>query len=77
MDCIMCKGSLIDSTTNHVVSLKNSIIIVKDVPCQECVQCGEKYFDDSVTMELERIVGQLRDSIPPEIAVVQYRHQVA
>ncbi|MBR1859883.1 MAG: YgiT-type zinc finger protein [Selenomonadaceae bacterium] len=25
------------------VNYKNSLIIIKNVPCVECVQCGEKF----------------------------------
>ena len=41
--CMYCKNSTtINSTTTHVVNYKNCIIVIKNVPCLECEQCGEK-----------------------------------
>ena len=29
------------STTIHTVQLKNCVVVIKNVPCMECEQCGE------------------------------------
>ena len=45
--CMFCKCDTVkQSTTTHVVNYKNSIIVIKNVPCEECEQCGEKYYTD-------------------------------
>ena len=47
--CMYCKNSTaVESTTTHVVNYKNCIIVIKNVPCLECEQCGEKYYTDAV-----------------------------
>jgi YgiT-type zinc finger domain-containing protein len=69
--CFFCKGELTDSVTTHVVTLDDCIIIVKNVPCQRCDQCGETFFSDEVAEHLEDIVNRLR-SVVTEIAVVSY-----
>ena len=76
MTCFYCKGSLQPSTAAHVVTLENCIIIVKNVPCLRCDQCGEVFYDDAVTEQLERIVKMLQ-SVVTEIAVVNYEEKVA
>lgn len=38
--CFYCKGDFFDSTTTHVVNYKDCLIMIKNVPCQECKQCG-------------------------------------
>jgi YgiT-type zinc finger domain-containing protein len=60
-----------DSITTHVVKLKDCVIIVKNVPCSECVQCGETFYDNDVALQLEKIVGEMKTAIT-EIAVVNY-----
>mgnify|MGYP002627649354 FL=1 len=41
--CMYCKNSTtVNSTTTHVVNYKDCIIVIKNVPCLECEQCGEK-----------------------------------
>lgn len=71
MKCFFCKGELTDGTTTHVVTLDNCVIVVKNVPCDRCSQCGEAFFSDEVAERLERIVDSFR-AIVTEIAVVSY-----
>lgn len=76
MKCFFCKGELSDSTTTHVVTFDDCIIIVKNVPCERCNQCGETFFNDDVAERLEHIVNGLRTAVT-EIAVVNYTDKVA
>lgn len=72
MKCFFCKGELTDGTTTHVVTLDKCIVIVKNVPCTRCAQCGEAYFDDEVAQQLERIVEAVKNSIMSEVAIIDY-----
>ena len=59
--CMYCKNSTtVNSTTTHVVNYKNCIIVIKNVPCLECDQCGEKYYTDEVAERLELIVDMAK-----------------
>ena len=70
--CMYCKNSTtFNSTTTHVVNYKNCIIVIKNVPCLECDQCGEKYYTDEVAERLELIVN-LAKKLMQEIAVIDY-----
>ena len=75
--CKYCKGTdLIPSTTTHVVNYKNCIIIVKNVPCIECAQCGEKYYTDETVEELELLVDKAKKMLQ-DIAVIDYTKAAA
>jgi len=76
MKCLYCRGAMIHDTTSDFTDLKTCIVIIKNVPCHKCVQCGEIVFDFSVGERLEQIVDTLKDSLM-EIAVVQYSEKVA
>ena len=70
--CMFCKCDTVQqSTTTHVVNHKNSIIVIKNVPCEECEQCGEKYYTDEVAEQLEKMVN-LAKQMMQEIAVLDY-----
>ena len=70
--CMFCKCDTVkESTTTHVVNYKNSIIVIKNVPCEECEQCGEKYYTDEVAEQLEKMVN-LAKQMMQEIAVLDY-----
>ena len=46
-----------ESTTTHVVDYKNCIIVIKNVPCIECEECGSKFYSDDVAEKLEEMVN--------------------
>ncbi len=71
MNCFFCKGDITNSTTNHVVNFDNCIIIIKNVPCEKCVQCGESYFSDEVTQKLEEIVSKAKE-IVSDVGIFEY-----
>ena len=41
MTCFFCKGEMKPGTTIHTVQLKNCVVVIKNVPCMKCEQCGE------------------------------------
>ena len=56
MNCFMCKGELIEKKVNYMVDLeKTTIIIIKGVPAKVCTQCGEQYFEDETSENIESI----------------------
>lgn len=70
--CMFCKcDTTKTSTTTHVVSYKECIIIIKNVPCIECEQCGEKYYTDEVAERIEKIVTAAKE-LMQELSVLDY-----
>ncbi|SEU20607.1 YgiT-type zinc finger domain-containing protein [Enterocloster lavalensis] len=70
--CMFCKCDTVkESTTTHVVNYKNCIIVIKNVPCEECEQCGEKFYTDEVAEHLEVIVNSAK-KLMQEISVIDY-----
>lgn len=59
------------STTTHVVNYKGCIIVIKNVPCEECEQCGEKFYTDEVMQQLEKLVSMAKRFMQ-EISVIDY-----
>lgn len=71
MTCFYCKGDIAESTTTHFAELKNCIVIIKNVPCYKCTQCGETAYTADVAERLEQIISTLEKNLT-EIAVVNY-----
>jgi len=76
MDCFMCKGKVKEKKVNYMVDLENTIIIVKGVPAKVCTQCGEQYFDDKTSENIECIVNKLKD-LSTEVTIINYEENVA
>ena len=67
-----CKCHTVKSgTTTHVVNYKGCLIIIKNVPCEECEQCSEKYYTDEVAEKLEQIVNSAKKMMQ-ELSVFDY-----
>ncbi|MBP5405624.1 type II toxin-antitoxin system MqsA family antitoxin [bacterium] len=70
--CMYCRNSeLKAATTTHVVNYNNCVIIIKNVPCEECTQCGEKYYSEETAGRLEQLVDAAK-KIMQEISVIDY-----
>ena len=50
---------------------ENCYIIIKNVPCERCSQCGEEYLSDTTLKKIEQIVSQVKSSLT-EIAIVDF-----
>lgn len=72
----MCKGTLEEKKVNYIVDLEETIIIIKGVPAKVCRQCGEQYFDDKTSENIEALVNQLKQ-LPMEVSIVNYTENVA
>lgn len=76
MNCFSCNGTMIESTTTHFVDMKKCIVIIKNVPCLECSQCGDKCYTDEVAEKLDKIVETV-GGLMSEITVIDYQNRVA
>ena len=75
--CFYCKCKTTKpSVTTHVVTFDNCVIIIKNVPCEECVQCGEKYYSDEVMEKIEDIISHAKQTAS-EVVVTDYNKKVA
>ena len=70
--CMYCKNSeLKAATTTHVVNYNNCVVIIKNVPFEECSKCGEKYYSEETAERLEQLVNAAK-KIMQEISVIDY-----
>lgn len=75
--CMFCKCDTVrESVTTHVVNDQNCIIVIKNVPCEECEQCGEKFYTDEVAERLEKLVSAAK-RLMQEISVIDYQKAAA
>lgn len=71
MNCLLCKGDMSEATTTFTVTLEHTIIVIKNVPCLKCGQCGEEVFPFEVTRRLETIIDGFKESAS-EISIINY-----
>ncbi len=76
MTCLFCKGDMEKSFTTYFSELNNCMVIIKNVPCFKCTQCGETVFSGTVVKRIEDILDKIENSIT-EVAIVNYSDKVA
>ena len=54
-----------------MVNYNGSVIIIKNVPCEQCEQCGEIFYTDEVAEHLEEMVHNAKKLLQ-EISVIDY-----
>lgn len=72
MQCLSCKdGTMVDSTTTYFARLTNCYVIIENVPCKKCTQCGEEYFTASVMEKIDDMLDQV-EHISSKIFILDY-----
>lgn len=71
MKCFSCKGNTVAATTTYMTSLNDCYIIIKNVPCTKCTQCGEEYLSGVTLKRIEKIIAKLKEMLT-EVAIVDY-----
>ena len=72
MKCFLCKGNVTDATTTYMTTYNNCYIIIKNVPCQKCEQCGEELISGTTMLKIESIIDKLKN-ILTEIAIIDFK----
>lgn len=72
MRCMSCKtGNMTEATTTYFSQVKGCYVIIENVPCKKCDQCGEEYFSTSVLERIDDILEQL-EKIASKIFIMDY-----
>ena len=72
MKCLVCKtGTMAESTNTYFAKLKNCYVIIENVPCLKCEQCGEVFYKASVLEKIDDIIEKI-ESISSKIFIMDY-----
>lgn len=78
MKCAFCGGTEKSAVAEYVEKQDNYIIVIKNVPCMKCEQCGEEYFSTEVIKAIEKILNTIQ-KVASEltVTVIDYRQNSA
>ncbi len=78
MRCHFCRGNLEKSTTEFMEKMDNFIVVIENIPCEKCSQCGEAYFTDEVAGKIEQILDSVKMiSSSLTVTVIDYTNTAA
>ena len=70
--CANCSyGQMEKTTTTHTVNIDNNLIIIKNVPCNECLHCGDVFYENITAKKIEQIVNKEKNN-NKDLTVVDY-----
>ena len=73
MDCLACRsGKMSESFEPYFAKLKSGYLIIENVPCWKCAQCGEVLFSMDVIEKIEKIVASY-NKVESKIFIVDYQ----
>ena len=71
MACFLCKGNIEKATTTYMTEHNGCFIIIKNVPCTKCTQCGEEYLNGITIQKIEQIISKVK-GVLTELAIVDF-----
>ena len=72
MNCLLCKsGEPVKSSEAYFAKLNGGYLIIENVPCWKCAQCGEILFAASVMEKIEALIETYK-KIASKIFIVDY-----
>lgn len=76
MQCFYCKTPTEPGKTTRFKEFEKTHLILKEVPCDVCPQCGEAFIDSTIMKEVERIQDKYSKS-KSIVNLVSYEAQTA
>lgn len=72
MKCMSCKyGEMKETTTTYFTQYNNCYIIIENVPCLKCDQCGEEFLTVLVAEKIDDILDSV-EKIASKIFILDY-----
>ena len=68
MDCVQCNGEMEDSLTTYTGKTTDCVVVIKNIECNKCDQCGAETYNQPEAELISQIVKEIR-KIPLELAV--------
>ena len=72
MNCLVCKnGEMSNSKHSYFAQINDCYVIIENVPCHICNQCGEVFFSASVLERIDEILETI-ENISSKIFIMNY-----
>ncbi|NLK46148.1 MAG: type II toxin-antitoxin system MqsA family antitoxin [Treponema sp.] len=76
MKCQICKhGEMHEGFTQVVLTRKNAVFVLKNVPALVCDDCSEYYLDEQTAQDIHSKISDCF-SAGQEVAIIDYRQAV-
>ena len=77
MKCGFCNAKMEEKTVSYTEDIENGVIVIRHVPAQVCIECGNTWYSGTVAAQLEKIVDKFAGTIETEVSVINFTKSVA
>jgi HTH-type transcriptional regulator / antitoxin MqsA len=78
MSCVFCGGAVESESVTFSYEHDENVILVKNVPAEVCIRCGEKTYSPEITDELLKFaMNRFKPFKIIEVPLFDYRNKVA
>ena len=72
MNCLLCKSGVMQlAADSYFAKLKNGYVIIENVPCYKCEQCGEVLYSATVMEKIDDIIEHI-EKLTSKVFIVDY-----
>ncbi len=72
MKCLSCKMEEMEEAKNtYFTQLDNCYVIIENVPCYKCKQCGEVYYKSGVLEKIDLLLEKI-ENVASKIFILDY-----
>ncbi len=72
MKCLSCKMEEMEEARNtYFAQVDNCYVIIENVPCYKCRQCGEAYYKSSVLEKIDLLLEKI-ENVASKIFILDY-----
>ena len=72
MRCMICRSNSVEESKNtYFAQLDNCYVIIENVPCIKCTQCGEVMYSASTLEKIDRILDTVQ-SYASKLLIMDY-----
>lgn len=73
MRCLNCgQSEMGPDTTAYFAQIRECYVIIENVPCLKCPQCGEIFYSVQVSERIEKLLNDVEKKITEKVFVVDY-----
>ena len=71
MKCMRCGCKVCKSTTTEAIETGSGLLVIRNIPCWKCDECGEILYSGDVAVKIERITEAVR-LLAQDITIIDY-----
>ena len=71
MNCAKCGGETVKSVTSEAIEMELGLLVVRNIPCFKCEECGEIFYTGDVAEKIEGLVETVKE-LMQDVTIIDF-----